>query len=87
MLDLDRAIASPQDHFDTPRDLLDEPELTHEQKVSALRNWQHDVRELSVATDENMPGGDDREQVLEAIDHALRRLDVDPAEAPTRHGG
>jgi hypothetical protein len=89
MVDLDTALASPASIFATPEDLLAESGLTREQQVQALRQWHYDLRELQVATEENMGGGDDTGVTLEAVEDALRKLGADndgDAPAPTSHG-
>jgi len=89
MLDLDTALASPASVFATPDDLVVEAALTRDQKIQALRQWHYDLRELQVATEENMGGGDEAGVTLEAVEDALRRLDAETdgdAPAPTTHG-
>lgn len=89
MLDLDTALASPASVFATPDDLVVEAALTREQKIQALRQWHYDLRELQVATEENMGGEDDAGATLKTVEAALRRLDAETdgdAPVPTSHG-
>lgn len=89
MLDLDTALASPASVFATPDDLLVEAALTRDQKIQALRQWHYDLRELQVATGENMGAQDDAGATLKDVEAALRRLEVETdgdAPVPTSHG-
>ena len=87
MLDLDRAIASPMDVFTHPDQVVREPAMTRDQRILALRQWRHDLRELQVATDENMGDEDVAGEDFEALDAALLQLGADPdSGSPTRSG-
>jgi|AntRauTorcE11898_2_1112593.scaffolds.fasta_scaffold179968_1 hypothetical protein len=89
MLDLDTAMASPASVFTTPDDLVEEGALTRDQKIQALRQWHYDLRELQVATEENMGGEDEGGATLESVKAALRRLEAETdgdAPVPTSHG-
>ena len=41
-------------HFATPEALIASKELTREQKLDLLRQWEYDLQLLQVATEENM---------------------------------
>jgi hypothetical protein len=43
-------------HFATPEALLAESDLSREQKLALLRQWEYDLNLLQVATEENMTG-------------------------------
>lgn len=79
--------------FDRPRDVLDSPDLSPEQKIKLLREWEIDLRELQVASEENMTGDAASEataELLRECRRALARLgaaDGDGGGAPTKHGG
>ncbi|PSN16061.1 hypothetical protein C7293_04200 [filamentous cyanobacterium CCT1] len=68
-MDIDRAMVSPGSVFATPAEVCNSSELTLEQKVEILRRWEYDARELQVAADENMAGGEavSLEDVLAAL--------------------
>lgn len=68
-IDLSRALADPSAVFSSPQDVVAASELTHEQKLAILRQWELDARELQVATEENMPGGEPArlDEVLAAL--------------------
>lgn len=43
-------------HFSTPAELLADEDLTREQKLALLRQWEYDLHLMQVATEENMTG-------------------------------
>ena len=79
--------------FDRPRDILDSADLSAEQKIKLLKEWEFDLRELQVASEENMasnasPGA--TADLLQECRRALARLgagDSAGARAPTKQGG
>ncbi len=74
------AAAAKKPKLPDPRSVLDDVELTREQKIEKLRRWSYDARELEVANDEGM-GGAVHASNLPAIHEALRELGAceDPA--------
>jgi len=72
---IDNLIKNPQQHFTHPQEVCSHPSLTHKQKIAILRQWEYDARELSVAEEENMGGGEP--SLLQAVLTALRQLDPD----------
>ncbi|MGD2137226.1 MAG: hypothetical protein PVJ66_07880 [Gammaproteobacteria bacterium] len=72
----------------TPQQLLERTDLTREQKIEMLQQWELDLRERMVADDENMssaePGEVALEDVLEALDILGGRPGSHPV--PTTHG-
>ncbi|TVS09435.1 MAG: hypothetical protein EA417_20395 [Gammaproteobacteria bacterium] len=80
MIDVDKALAFPSAVFEQPEDVVATQELNTEQKCQALRQWDNDLRELMVATDENMePEADSGRtaDLVTRIDALLRELDPD----------
>lgn len=80
--------------FERPQDVLASEELTRDQKVRVLKEWELDLRELQVATDENMPDekapAGRNAELLRACRLALADLGVadgDSGGAPTKQGG
>lgn len=80
--------------FETPEQVCSAAALTTAQRGSILRQWSYDLRELLVASDENMPPaageakGDDIAELLSRVDTLLRELDDDAERpAPTMQGG
>ena len=74
-MNIDKAMVSPGSVFATPADVCNSPELTPEQKIEILRRWEYDARELQVAAEENMAGGE--EVSLEDVLVALHQLGAD----------
>jgi hypothetical protein len=74
-MSFDKAMLDPTSVYSTPEEVCEDPALTREQKISVLRQWEYDAREMAVAEEENMTGGppDQLPQVLAA----LRRLGAD----------
>jgi hypothetical protein len=79
--------------FDRPRDILDSDLLSREQKIRLLQEWELDLRELQVATEENMAGesaSGTTAELLQECRRALARFGADGGDsggAPTKQGG
>jgi hypothetical protein len=79
--------------FDHPRDILATHDLSPEQKIKLLKEWEIDLRELQVASEENMTGDNSSGTTAELLREcrgALARLgaaDGDGGGAPTKQGG
>ena len=50
----DKLVADVSKHFASPEALLDSDDLTREQKLALLRQWEYDLHLMQVATEENM---------------------------------
>ena len=83
------AKANPTRYYRRPGEVVRDRRLNREEKLAILEAWEMEARELSVAAEENMSGGepsllqdvvDARLQLGEATDP------LDPAGAPTKHG-
>jgi len=48
-------VEKPQEHFDSPEEILKNPALSPEEKKKALNNWEQDERQLMTASGEGMP--------------------------------
>jgi hypothetical protein len=72
----------------SPQDLLSRRDLTHEQKVRMLRQWELDLREGMVAEEENMPAARPQAVTLDEVLDALRALGAqsDFHDVTTKHG-
>ena len=81
-----RSLADPSLAFENPEAVL-EADLPREQKVEILKRWEFDMRELSVAEEENMGGGESS-SLLSRVRRALRTLEAPapPSGAGTKHG-
>lgn len=76
--------------YRTPRDLWDGDGLTAAQKIQALRQWEHDLRLLQTAGEENMlpAGADGTALMLQEVHCLLEAAGAVTAEsAPTKVGG
>jgi len=82
----ERALADPARAFESPEAVL-QSGLSREEKVEILRRWEFDLRDLAVAEEENMGGGEDS-ALLPRVRQALRSLtDAEEVSGPaTKHG-
>jgi len=70
-----------------PRQLVQRDDLSREDKIALLREWEQDLREQMVAEEENMTGSSALASDLSDILAALEELHAErPAGAPTKHG-
>ncbi len=75
MIPKDKLMTDPGDVFKTPRDVLENEELSDEQKITVLEQWQDEVKQHLVAEEEAMPGEDpDDAELLQEIHEALTTL-------------
>ena len=78
---LDQIMLDPAAAYRTPEQVLADGRFSTGQKIEILRRWEYDAVELSVATEEGMPGqGAD---LLPDIMAALKELGAD---IDTEHG-
>ena len=75
-------------HFGTPKSILADEDLDAAQKLKLLRQWEFDLRQLLVATEENMPGTEAKPgnsaELLQEVRRALASIE---GEAPTKDTG
>jgi hypothetical protein len=73
---------------ETPQGLLARDDLTSEQKIEILRQWELDLRERMVAEEENMQATEPMSVTLDEVLIALDTLGAAPAShpVPTTHG-
>lgn len=85
--DFEKALKDPTLIYHSPNDVLVDQQLNNEQRLQVLKRWEQDARELDVAQEEGMTGGES--SLLAEILDAMETLDVDltSAEAPTKQGG
>ena len=87
-----QALGDVSSVFSTPQAILQAPDLTRQQKVERLKQWETDLRLLMVASEENMTGdapGRTAEllrQVLDCLDE-LGVLEGQTGAAPNKSGG
>jgi len=73
--EIDKAVAQPWTVYHTPEEVLANGNLDDRQKRRVLESWEHDARELAVAEEENMGGGEP-----DLLDRVLKALGTLPAE-------
>ncbi len=71
-IDLAKARLDPGSVFRGPEEVVGSHELAREEKLDLLRRWEYDARELAVAEDEGMGGGE--ATLLDRIEAALNAL-------------
>ena len=83
-------VLDPFGHFDSPMAVVAEPKLTKSEKLEVLRSMDQEARELEVAAEENMGGGETHPlaEVRKAIHHLAPELSdaPDAASGNTKHG-
>jgi len=52
-------VENPATTFEKPRDVVQDAELSSEEKKEALDTWEQDARQLLTASNEGMPGPDE----------------------------
>jgi len=75
-LDVPTALRDPHAVFDRPQDVL-AAAIGDDVKLEILRRWEVDARELAVAEEENMAGGEPN--LLAEVGRALEALGADHA--------
>ena len=85
--DYGKAMKDPQSIFGTPERLLADPRLDREGKREILQSWEQDARELAVAEEEGMHGGEKNmlHRVLCALD-TVSDGKIERVEAATKKG-
>jgi hypothetical protein len=89
MIDLKQATLDPQSVFHAPKDVLEVPDLSPEDKKAILVRWEADVEALLRATEEGMPPADNRRspaELLRAVHEAMEALEGSAARAHRRGG-
>jgi hypothetical protein len=56
--DYDKALLTPDKIFQFPMEIVDTESMTTKQKLKVLKRWEADARDMEVASDENMAGGE-----------------------------
>lgn len=77
-IDCKQAFNVPQSLFDYPQEVVHCRELSHEDKVTVLRNWKQELVQLQKAGEENMldeRGSSDVGSQLAAVTQAMIALD------------
>ena len=69
---LEDILQDPAEVYDKPQDVVNDSNLSNEEKCKVLAQWEYDAEELQTATAENMPGPDD--SLLDDILAAMKQL-------------
>lgn len=80
-------ILNPVKHFTSPSDILLDDRLSVEQKRESLAAWESDARQLAIANEEGMTGGEPSR--LDDVKQAQAKLPgeaTSPAASPTKAG-
>jgi hypothetical protein len=75
-MDFEKAKLNPATVFNSPQEVVSSQELSREQKIEILRQWEQDARLMEVAEEENMPGPESK--LLQPIRDALHALNYWP---------
>lgn len=87
---LDRVQEKARLAYPTPRDVVAAKDLSRDQKIKTLKDWEYDLRQMMVASEENMPGPErqgDTSERLQKIQDALDELGYEKTPTPTKAGG
>lgn len=87
-IDMKQALNNPKKAFGSPRNVLDDPRLDRESKYAILKSWERDARELAVAEEEGMVGGEESmlQRVMRALDTVSPNIEKESGPI-TKHGG
>lgn len=85
-MNIDKALQDPSAVFSQPADIIKADDISRDDKVRLLRQWEYDAREQSVAEEENMTGGPPvrLDEVLAALHKLGEKTDH---AADNKHGG
>ena len=87
-IDYRQALLNPAAVFESPEAVLQQSDLTKEQKIEILRRWEYDASEVAVAEEEGMVA--DRPLMIHRVAAALEELTGgvgDAHHAPTKQDG
>ena len=71
-IDLEAALRDPTACFREPQEVIDDPQLSRDDKLTILRRWQHDALRLSTSEGEGMMGGE--ENMLRRVELAIQAV-------------
>jgi hypothetical protein len=79
-------IEHPQSQYATPDELVDDRDLSVEEKIKALKVWEQDARQMLTASGEGMPGSEegldpDSHNMLGQVERAREKLQRAPNRA------
>ena len=76
----ERALADPKAVFKLPSAVISDDKLNKQQKIKILGQWEQDCRQIQVADDESMTGGE--RSMLQDVRKALQELRGGAEEQP-----
>lgn len=82
-----KALIDPASVYKRPDDVLNDNDLTRNEKIKILRRWEYDALEIHVTEEENMPG--ENGELLNDVLKALHDMNADyemKQPSPTRYG-
>ena len=84
--DYDKALLTPAQIFEYPMLVVETDSLTTDQKLNVLKRWENDARDLEVATEESMSGGEKSRlgEVRRAIHKLCDQQDIQETVLPVR---
>jgi hypothetical protein len=71
-VDIEAVQQDPKAFFAEPQDVVDDPHLSREQKLTILRRWEQDALRLSASESEGFGGGE--ESMLGRVESALQKV-------------
>lgn len=74
-------INNPAEYFSNPQQLADSKKLSTEKKMLALKQWEMDIRQQLVATEENMQSSSTA--ALTEVHDAMRSIGHEPGGSHT----
>lgn len=79
---VEEAKRDPRRYYSQANDVLRDRRLNDEERLEILRSWERDARGISVASDENMTGGEPPRlgEVSRALSEVERRLSINKDE-------
>ena len=75
-MDYEKAKLNPAAVFKNPQEIVSSGELSRDQKIEILQQWEQDARLMEVAEEESMSGG--QPKLLQPIREALHALNYWP---------
>jgi hypothetical protein len=82
--DIEELTSRPATYFSSPMAIVDSEKLELTAKLIALRQWEFEVRQLEVATEENMNAVS--KTTLQDVHEAMRALGHEPESDPVPGG-
>jgi hypothetical protein len=71
-VDFEAALQDPKAFFAEPQDVAEYPQLSRDEKLAILRQWEQDALRLSASESEGMDGGE--ENMLGRVERAIQRV-------------